>query len=142
MSVAADDPSNLLDTPCANWTPAQCSLFLLRLPAAQKWLDDCKALIIERLKADSASIPGWELKKGQVRENINNPQAIFDAFSQAGGSLTQFMECISVGKGDLKTALAAVTKEKGKKLDATLSKVIGDNHTFTENEPSIVPVKE
>ena len=63
-------------------------------------------------------------------------------FSQRGGTLEQFMDCIKVSKTDLKEKVAVVTKAKGKKLDTELSAIIGDNFTVSQNEASLVPVKE
>lgn len=132
----------LIETPVAEWTTEMRTRFMDSLPVALKWLEDTKEFLKEKLKADPESIPGYTLKDGQKRETITNPQAIFDSFSAAGGSLVQFMECIKVGKGDLKEQLAKVTSLKGKKLDAKLTEVIGSNSVTTQNEPSIVKRKE
>lgn len=134
--------ASLIDVPVQEWTGEQCALFLERKPIARKWLDDADAAIKERLKADENAVPGYTLRKGNTREHIVNPQAVFDTFSQLGGSLNAFMDCVEVGKGALKTAVAAVTKAKGKRLDEQLKAVIGENHTMSENEPSIVKKKE
>lgn len=134
--------ASLVDVTVSEWTPEQCGLFLQQLPIAQKWLDDTKATMKELLKADPTAIPGWTLKDGTNKETITNPQAVFDAFSQKGGSLNQFMECIAVSKGSLKEALAVITKSKGKKLDLEVAAVIGENHEYKQNEPSVVKVKE
>ena len=109
-----------------------------RLPVAEKWLDWCKAEMKKLLKADPESIPGYTLKEGNTRSTIVNAQSVFDRFSKSGGTLEQFMQCISVGKGDLKTALKEATKLKGKKLDEALDGVIAGNVETTQNEPSIV----
>jgi Protein of unknown function (DUF2800) len=137
--VTAD--SSLLDIPFSQWTPDQRRMFCDMMPAAEKWLENGKKAIKELLKADPESVPGYGLKDGANKETIINPQAVFDLFSQRGGSLNQFMECISIGKGDLQKAMAEITKFKGKKLDAELAAVIGENHTFKQNEPSLVKKK-
>ena len=122
----------------ATWTPEMRAFFMDRAPIAQKWLDDCKAEMKKLLKADPEAIPGYMLKDGNTRSTIVNAQSVFDRFSKSGGTLEQFMQCISVGKDDLKTALKEATKLKGKKLDEALDGVIAGNVETTQNEPSIV----
>lgn len=133
---------SLLDLPVADWSPTHCAAFLDRMAIAQKWLSTAKDAMKERLKASPDSIPGWTLKPGDKRETIINIQEVFNRFSEIGGSLTQFMEIVGVGKGDLKKAIATVTKAKGKTLDAELKSVIGKDVEVKECAPELARVKE
>ena len=126
----------------AEWTPDMWSLALTLEPTARKWLDEMKDTAKARLQADPQSIPGFELTPGKRRETITNPQAVFDSFSQKGGTLEQFMACIKVGKTALKEQVAAITKTKGKALDAEVKAVIGQNSELSQDEPSIKNKKE
>jgi uncharacterized protein DUF2800 len=137
-AVTVTQDQNLIEVPVSQWTPAMRATFLDRFENAQKWLDMNYAYLKLELKNNPDAIPGYELKPGAVKSTIINPQAVFTAFSEAGGTLEQFMECISVGKGDLKAAVKSVTKAKGKKLDAALEGIIGQNIQTKQNEPSIV----
>jgi hypothetical protein len=137
--VAGENPVavSLLETACSEWTPQQRVLFLDRMPIAQKWLDDCKSEMKRLIKENPEAIPGYELKAGAKRELITDPQGVFERFSTKGGSLEQFMRCISVAKGALKEQLAAVTKSKGKKLDEELRGLTEGKVEVKENEPSL-----
>jgi hypothetical protein len=124
------------DTPVVQWTPLQRAAFLDRVGIAQKWIDDCRDEMKKLLAADPEAIPGYELKPGNKRETITNPQGVFDRFSARGGSLQQFMGCIGVAKTKLKEQLAAVTQTKGKKLTDELSALTAGLVETKENEPS------
>jgi hypothetical protein len=67
---------------------------------------------------------------------------VFASFSETGGTLEQFMECITVGKTKLKEAVGAVTKKKGKSLDAALTEIIGGNVEAKTTEPTLSKTKE
>jgi hypothetical protein len=142
LAVSGSGIQTILETPCAQWTPQQCSGFLERLPVAIKWLEQCKEAIKSRLKADPDAVPGWMLEEGDERQTIINAQEVFSRFSEMGGSLTDFMNCISIGKGDLKKAIAALTKAKGKTLEGELNAVIGKDFTTKVCEPSLARIKE
>jgi len=111
---------SIVDNPVANWTPDQCAIFLNGMGRAEKWLAECKSAMKEQLAA-GAKIPGWELKPGMKRESITDAETVFTRFNELGGTVPQFMDCITVGKTKLKEQLAAVTKTKGKALDAKLA---------------------
>lgn len=128
---------DIMDLAISEWTPAMRVVFLERLPAAQKWLDECKDAMKKLLAADPEAIPGYELKPGARREIITNPQGVFDRFSASGGTLEQFMDCISVAKTKLKEKLSAVAKTKGKKLDEQMKELTAGMVEFKENEASI-----
>jgi hypothetical protein len=132
---------SIVDIPVANWTPAQCGIFLNNLSRAKKWLAECEEAMKELAKAKADAIPGWALQPGARRETITDAQKVFNRFSELGGSLEQFMDCITVGKTKLKTELAAVTKEKGKALEKSLGALTLDCVTVKESEPSLKKVE-
>jgi Protein of unknown function (DUF2800) len=111
---------SLLDVPVAAWTPQQRAMFLDRRDVAQKWLDDCADAIKLALAEDPNAVDGWMLKPGAVRETVNKPQECFDRFSGLGGSVEQFMKCVTVKKTELKEQLNKVTGARGKALDAAM----------------------
>lgn len=132
-----DAVQDILDLSVSDWTPAMRTAFCERLPIAEKWLDDCKEAMKKLLEADPQAIPGFELKPGNKRETIINPQEVFNRFSAKGGSLEQFMGCIEVAKTKLKEKLAAATKTKGKALDSQLKEIIAGLTEVKENKPSL-----
>lgn len=132
----------LLDVPMAQWTPEQRQIFCERLPVAQKWLDDAKDLIKEGLAKDPAFVPGYYLAPGAKRETIKDPQEVFNRFSTLGGTVNQFMGCVSVAKGKLKEALAEVTGGKGKSLDQAMKTITDGLVEVSQNAPSLKPKSE
>lgn len=127
----------ILDVPVSAWTPAQRAIFCEQRLVAQKWLDNCKDEIERLLSVDPEAVVGWYLKPGNKVEKIHDPQMVFDKFSQLGGTVQQFMACISVGKSKLKDVLAKVTGAKGKSLDAAIKSVVDGAVTITQNKPSL-----
>jgi hypothetical protein len=114
----------VLEVPMQSWTPAQCATAAAALAPAEKFLDQLKAFLKQKLEADPASVPGWFLQPGSVRERITDPQKVFERFSQLGGKVEQFMACVTVGKGDLKKALNEVSGAKGKALEQAMGTVL------------------
>jgi hypothetical protein len=131
-------PRSILDVPVASWTGEQCALFLDNKGVAQKWLDDCHDAMKARLKADPTSVPGWALKPGTVKHPINDPQACFDRFAALGGKLEQFLNIVSIGKGDLKEAVHAVTAAKGVNLDKAIAALTQGIVDDKQDAPSLV----
>ena len=136
--AAAPEAESLLDKPVMMWTPAERVMYLDRARIVKKWLETCDEAMKAALKADPNAIPGYELKPGAVKSLIINPQAVFDSFSKAGGTLEQFMECVGITKTKLVVAVREVTQTKGKKLDEAVEGIIGENVQKSQNEPSIV----
>lgn len=132
----------LVTTPVKDWSPSQRAGFCSMRAVAQKWLDNTTDAMKELLKADPDAIPGWMLEEGDERKTIINAQSVFERFSEMGGTLVQFMDCISIGKGDLKKAIAAHTKAKGKTLEKELEAVIGADFTTKVCEPSLSRKKD
>jgi len=131
----------IVDVPVSDWTPDQCAIFLNGLGRAEKWLADCKTSMKELLKLKADSVPGWTLKPGMRRETITNAQEVFGRFNKLGGTLEQFMDCITVGKTKLKERVASVTKEKGKALEKSLNALTLDCVEVKESEPMLKKVE-
>lgn len=133
---------SILDVPMANWTPEQRQVFCERLPVAQKWLDNGKDFIKERLAADPGFVPGFYLQPGAKRESIRDPQEVFNRFSTLGGTVQQYMRCVTVAKGKLKEALSEVTGGKGKALEQAMHTVTDGLVEVAQNAPSLKPKPE
>lgn len=133
---------SLITVPVKDWTPVQRTSFCNMKSVAQKWLDDTADAMKELLKSDPEAIPGWTLEEGDERKTIVNAQAVFERFSETGGTLVQFMDCIGVGKVDLKKAIASITKARGKTLEKEVEAVIGTDFTTKTCEPSLARKKE
>lgn len=127
----------LISVPMASWNVEQCVLAANSIGPAQKFLDDIKEMLKERLAKDPESVPGWELKPGSVREKITNPQGVFDRFSTLGGKIERFMPCVEVGKTKLREALHELTGAKGKALDAAMKTLTDGMVEAKQAEPSL-----
>lgn len=115
---------SILGVPMASWTPQQCAVAAEALAPAQKFLDDLKDMLKDRLSKNPTAIPGWELRPGSIRESIVNPQEVFNRFVKLGGSVENFMPCVDIGKAKLKDALSKVTGAKGKALFAAMDTLV------------------
>ena len=133
----ANSPGSLMLVPVASWTPQQRTLFMDRAKIVEKWIENTKLEMKRLLKADPNSVPNYELKPGRNMSEIINPQGVFDNFSKVGGTLEQFMSCVSVTKGKLEVEVRAVTKTKGKGLKDAVEAVIGANVNQSVAEPSL-----
>lgn len=130
---------SLVDVPLSNWTGDDYAAFLDKFALAQQWLDDAKEAAKVWL-ASGREIPGFALKPGATRETIKDAQTVFDRFSAVGGSAEAFMAAVSVTKGKLKESLAAVTGQKGKRLNEELEKLLAGCTDEKQTAPSIVKV--
>lgn len=115
---------SLLGVPMVSWTPDQCAIAAEALAPAQKFLDDLKDMLKDRLSKQPGSVPGWELRPGAVRESIVNPQEVFNRFVKLGGTVENFMPCVDIGKTKLKDALSKVTGAKGKALLSAMDTIV------------------
>jgi len=127
--------------PVRDWTPEQRATFCDRRGAAAKWLDDCTEEMKSLLAKDPTSIPGWELEPGNIREKVVQPQALYDRFVAAGGTLPQFMKCVGITKKDLEEQVRAVTKLKGKGLKDRLIEMLAGLTEKSQNAPSLAKKK-
>lgn len=132
---------SILDVPVSAWTPQQKAQFLDRAPIAKKWLEDGIDEMKRTLKENPAAIPGYGLKEGATREMITNPQAVYERFSELGGTADQFLQCVKVTKSELKEQVGAVTKAKGKTLNSHMETLLEGLVEVKQNEPSIVKVE-
>lgn len=90
-----------------------------------------KARAEDQLAKDPHSIPGWTLGKGKKSTKYTDPVAIYnEAQKHAAITDTQFIECMTLGKGKFMALLKDLTGEKGKKLDEMFEQITG-NYTKT-----------
>lgn len=113
-----------------------------RILVATKLIEEIKRQAKELIKANPDAIPGYSLGKPRVTETVTNPQEVFNRFSAIGGSLEQFMGCITVGKTKLKEQVAGIAKVKGKALESKMEELTVGCVESKESEPSIVKSKE
>lgn len=133
---------NLLDVAVADWSPEQRVLFCDRVGVAEKWLTETWAAMKEGVARDPNFVPGYELKPGNKRETITDPQKLWDRFAAIGGKLEQFMGTVSIGKAKLKEAVAAAAGVKGKALDTKVKELTDGIVEVSQNAPSLVKSKE
>lgn len=132
----------LLDVPVADWTPAQRGIFCRQFPIAQKWLDECKEACRAILENNPFGVEGFTLRPGTKRESITDPQKVFSRFLGLGGTPEDFMPCVSITKGKLRTVLAKVSGGKGKALDNAMTTLTEGCTETKTSAPTIVPIGE
>lgn len=125
----------------SEWTPEQKARVAESLPALKKLIKDAEASIKESLRADAQSVPGFLLEEGNTRTIVNDPEQLFTRFVELGGTLDQFMKCVSITKKELEAQLRAITKKKGKGLAAEIEKILEGIVDCKQNESSIGKVK-
>ncbi len=133
--------SNLLGVPIVAWTPAQRAAAADALGPAFDLLEDIKKALKEGLAKDPAFVVGYVLAPGNKRETITNPQECFTRFAAKGGTLEQFMACISVGKTKLKEQVHTVTQAKGIALEKEMQALTVGITDVAQNAPSLKKVK-
>jgi len=125
------------NVPVSQWTPEMRADFCERKGIAQRWLDQTEAAMKEGLTKDPNFIPGWFMEEGSWRETVKDPQLLFTRFEALGGKLKDFMGIISVGKEKFTKAVAAVTGQKGKKLEAAIKLLYDGNTDRKQDRPSL-----
>jgi CRISPR/Cas system-associated exonuclease Cas4 (RecB family) len=123
-------------------SPERMAEFLAQIPAIEAVVEAVQAKAKRMLEADPASVPGWTLKPGSVRESITDPAQVFGRFVALGGTQEQFMPAVTVAKAKLRDAVKAVTSEKGKALDARMDSILAGLTEDKQAAPSLVRVKE
>ncbi len=123
-------------------SPERMAEFLAQIPAIEAVVEAVQAKAKRMLEADPASVPGWTLKPGAVRESITDPAQVFGRFVALGGTQDQFMPVVSVAKTKLCDAVKVVTSEKGKALDARMEAILAGCTEEKQAAPSLVRVKE
>ena len=123
-------------------SPERMAEFLEQVPAIEAVVEAVRAKAKRMLEEDPASVPGWTLKPGAVRETITDPNAVFNRASALGVTAEQFMACVGVTKGKLKDAVKAATGEKGKALDARMESILAGCTEEKQAAPSLAKIKE
>lgn len=145
----AKDGSAMMEKP----TQEQVAAVVAAMPADNlaNLLDRCRVaeMVIEAAKDNAKSriqagedIPGYRLKDGSTRTTITNPAKVFDRFNQQGGSVSDFLACITVKSGTLKASFKALTGAKGKGLDLEYAALIEGCSETKETAPQLERVKE
>lgn len=129
--------AGLFQVAMEKWSPDQRALAASILPTVTKRLEEMKEWLKDGLASDPSFIPGWHLKPGSMRESINDVQALFDRFTALGGKLDQFFPCITVQKGELKKAVAEVSKTKGKALEGTMKQLLDGITESKQSAPTL-----
>ena len=123
------------------WTPSEWDLFLSRRAAAKKLIEEIEDYAKVLLEKDPNAIPGWRLKPGTPRHPIKDVQKVYERFDRLGGSLADFMACVTVTKKTLAEKVRAITGYKGGALDSAVD-LLTDGTTETTNvAPSIEKTK-
>lgn len=143
-------PVNVFGLPVSQWTSEQAAMFLEGASQAQKWIDECRQAMKERLQTNPDAIPGWTLEPGDVRKPVNNPQELFTRFgalASASGIGTQvatemFLKSVGVTKKKFEAQVRAVTKLKGKGLNAQMEKLLEGITDNKQSEPSLARRKD
>jgi len=126
----------------AQWTLEQRSTVAEHLPRLKRLLADSEAFLKECLTNDPESVPGFWLEPGDTRTSITDVQGLFNRFSNKGGTLEQFMQCIGVTKGKLEGQIRDITKTKGKGLKVEMDKLLEGITESKQNSPSLAKKKE
>ena len=132
---------NLLDVPVAAWTPDQRLAYWNQRNLAYKWLEMCDLAMKSGFETDPNFIPGHVLAPGRERQTITDAQTVFARFAALGGTAEQFLAAVSVGKGKLKTSIAALGGLRGKALDDKLAELIDGTFETSVDSGIIKPEK-
>lgn len=122
-------------------TGQQIADILDKAPVVEAVIEAVRAKAKRDLEADPASVPGWALEPGDIREKVTNPELVFGRFSASGGTSAQFMAAVTVTKSGLKEATKSATGLKGKALDAKIFELLEGATESKQNKPSLVRVK-
>jgi Protein of unknown function (DUF2800) len=131
----------LPDLPVAEWTVDQRIAFCEGVGAVEQWISDNKEAMKQLLTDNPDAVPGFYLKPGAVRELVSDPEALFARFVELGGTLDQFMACVSITKGKLEDNVRTVTGKKGKGLKSEMDKMLDGIVEQKQNAPSIAKRK-
>lgn len=104
-------------------TGQELAQHLDRIPMVEAVIEALRVEAKRRL-TEGEAVPGWKLKPGSERTTITDSGKVFARFSKQGGSVSDFLGCITVAKGKLKDALKQLTGAKGKALDNDLSALL------------------
>ena len=113
-------------------------------------LDACKLAesVIEAVRDEAKrrlesgeAVAGWEMKAGNTRESITDPQQVYTRFDAAGGTIDQFMSAVTVAKAKLQDAYKLATGAKGKELSNRMESLLSGCVETKQNAPSLVKSK-
>lgn len=130
-----------LDVPMVGWTPEQRARAADALGPAFDLLNNIKESLKAGIERDPNYCPGYVLQPGNKRETITNPQELFNRFTALGGTIEQFMVCVSIGKGKLREATNEVTGAKGMGLDKAIKLLTDGIVEISQNAPSLKKVE-
>ena len=133
---------SLMDVAPKDWPPETRKFFCDRFDIAQKWLNDCWAAMETGATADPKFIPGYAMQTGAIREEIVNPQPVFERYIEIGGTPESFLECVKVIKTRLKDRLKIITGASGIKLEAKLKELASGCIEAKPNKASLKKVEE
>ena len=131
---------SVLDVPVKDWTPDQRKIFCDRYDAAQKWLNTCWAAMEEGASRVPDFVPGYAMKAGAERQDIINPQMVFERFLAKGGEAKAFMKAVKVTKTPLKEEVKALTGTTGKRLDGVMAEMLEGATETRHNKASLKAV--
>lgn len=134
-------PVPLTESPLAQWTGEQWAAFLEARAVVEDWIKTAVAQAERVLTEDPQAIPGYALVPGNVVEKIVDAQGVFDRFQRVGGTLDEFMQCMSVYKSKLMPFVKAHTNTKGQALQEQMEKLVAGLTESSQNKPSIRKVK-
>jgi len=96
-----------------HWTPEQRTIFMDRLPIAQKWLDDTKAFLNGYASIDPNFVPGYALSNGATKSPITDLKTLLDRIVAHGGTAASLLlEAGDVTKKDLEAYFKKLIRNK------------------------------
>ncbi len=135
-----------------SWTGEQLAAALGINDKVEDFFAQVKMESKARLEKEPASVPGYTLRPNKPLEKCNNPQMLFNRFSDIGGTLTDFMACVSILKGELDEQVSKiVTARKNggdpivnvkKAAKAQVAELLEGIVDVTPKAPSLVKAKE
>lgn len=131
----------LPDLPVSEWSVEHRVAFCEGVGAVEKWIEDNKEAMKQLMSENPDAVPGFYLKPGAIREKVTDPEALFARFVELGGTLDQFMACVSIIKGNLEEQTRSVTKLKGKALKSKIESLLEGITESKQNAPSISKIK-
>ena len=132
---------SLPDLPVSEWTVDQRVSFCEGVGSVKKWIEDNEEAMKKLLNDDADAVPGFYLKPGNIRELVTDPEALFARFVELGGTLEQFIACVSIAKGKLEDQVRSVTEKKGKALKSQVDTLLEGIVEQKQNAPSLAKRK-
>jgi hypothetical protein len=102
----------------------QLAAFLGKCGIAVQIIESFKAEAKRRLAQDPASVPGWELKPGAIRQKITDVKGVWFRASELGVSAQDFTSWCGLTKTALEEGLRESVGLKGKELKTAIQSLI------------------